>query len=64
MTGQLWSTVSTYGHRRDFKNGSAIWNSSGNQITVTFSELRTSLATGQRATSFVLAGNDGGIYLY
>lgn len=63
-TGQLWYPVSTYGHRRDFKNGSAIWNSSGNQITVTFSELRTSLATGQRATSFVLAGNDGGIYIY
>jgi hypothetical protein len=64
MTGQLWYPVSTYGHRRDFKNGSAVWNNSGNQITVTFSEPRTSLATGQRATSFVLAGNDGGIYLY
>ena len=64
-TGQLWYPVSTYGHRRDFKNGSAIWNPSGNPtITVTFSEMRTSQATGQRATSFVLYGNDGDIYIY
>jgi hypothetical protein len=51
--------------RRDFKNGSAIWNKSGNAtITVTLPEMRTSLATGVRATTFTLPGNDGGIYIY
>lgn len=60
-----WYTTSGYAHRRDFKNGSAIWNASGNPtVTVTFPEMRTSQATGQRATSFVLPGNDGGIYTY
>lgn len=51
--------------RRDFKNGSAIYNEQGNSaITVTFSEMRTNLATGVRGTTFTLNGNDGGIYLY
>lgn len=51
--------------RRDFKNGSAIYNEQGHAaITVTFSEMRTNLATGARGTTFKLNGNDGGIYLY
>jgi hypothetical protein len=63
-TGQLWYPVSTYGHRRDFQNGSAVYNQQGNPtITVTFPEMRTSLATGVRSTSFTLPGNDGGIYI-
>ncbi len=64
-----WYLVNGYGHRRDFKHGSAVWNSSGYSITVTFSEMRTSQPTdpsqpGQRAMSFVLPPNDGGIYTY
>jgi hypothetical protein len=63
-TGQLWYPVSTYGDRRDFQNGSAVYNQQGNPtITVTFPEMRTSLATGVRSTSFTLPGNDGGIYI-
>jgi hypothetical protein len=63
-TGTSWYTVSGYGHRRDFQNGSAVYNQFGNpQITVYFPEMRTSLATGQTGTSFILPGGDGGIYI-
>lgn len=56
--------IQTIADRRDFKNGSAIWNASPNtSITVTFPEVRKSLATGQTGTSFVLTGIDGDIYL-
>jgi hypothetical protein len=59
-------TITGNAERRDFKNGSAVLNILGNsQVTVNFyPEMRTSLATGVRATSFVLPPNDGGIYLY
>lgn len=57
-------TIQTIADRRDFKNGSAIWNASQNTtITVTFPQTRKSLATGQIGTSFNLTGIDGDIYL-
>lgn len=59
------NSVTGPAHRRDYKNGSAIWNAFGKAtITVTFPEMRTSLATGVRSTTFTLPGNDGGIYIY
>jgi Hypothetical glycosyl hydrolase family 15 len=50
--------------RRDFQNGSAVYNQGPSQVTVSFSEQRTSLRTGQRATSFALPAVDGDIYIY
>ena len=56
---------SGYAHRRDFQNGSAIWNKLGNPIiTITFSQLRTRVSTGARSMTFSLSGNDGDIFLY
>lgn len=50
--------------RRDFKNGSVIWNAVANgNITVTFPQVRKSLATGMISTTFTLTGVDGDIYL-
>jgi hypothetical protein len=56
--------VTSIADRRDFKNGSAIWNAAPNaSITVTFPQTRKSLATGQIGTTFTLTGIDGDIYL-
>jgi hypothetical protein len=50
--------------RRDFKNGSVIWNAVENgNLQVTFNEMRKSLATGVISTTFTLTGIDGDIYL-
>jgi hypothetical protein len=59
-----WFLAHTYGHRREFSKGSVVWNPGPSQITVTFTEPRTNVATGQRTTSFILPVNDGGIYVY
>jgi hypothetical protein len=48
---------------KDFQNGTAVWNPVWNGgVTVTFTEMRTSQASGTRGTSFSLPTNDGDIY--
>lgn len=60
-------TISGIADRRDFKNGSAIWNASTTtSVSVTFSETRKSLATGTIKTagqSFSVPPSDGDIFI-
>lgn len=60
-------TVNGFADRRDFQNGSAIWNAStGTNLTVTFSQTRKSLATGAIKTagqSFTVPPSDGDIFV-
>lgn len=60
-------TISGIASRRDFKNGSAIWNASTTtSVSVTFSETRKSLATGTIKTagqSFSVPASDGDIFI-
>jgi hypothetical protein len=49
---------------RQFQKGTVIYNPMGNEtVTVTFSDLRTSRATGESAKTHVLNSADGDIYL-
>jgi hypothetical protein len=50
--------------RREFENGTAIYNPMGNQtVTITFDRPRTSAASGESSASHVLKSPDGDIYL-
>lgn len=49
---------------RQFANGTAVYNPMGNSaVTITFSEPRTSKATGKRAARHILKACDGDLYL-
>jgi hypothetical protein len=53
-----------FADRREFKNGTVIWNASENTaLQVTFPQTRKSLATGLISTTHTLTGIDGDIYL-
>lgn len=57
-------TAGNMGSRREFANGTAVYNPMGGQmVLLTFSEPRTSVATGVRSTTHSLPPGDGGIYL-
>jgi len=50
--------------RREFENGSVIYNPMDNRtVSIVFNELRTSAATGQTSRSHTLKSPDGDIYL-
>lgn len=56
--------IATNADKREFKNGTAVWNGTANaSVTLTFPQMRRSLATGQTGTNFILTGIDGDIYL-
>jgi hypothetical protein len=57
--------ASSFADRRDFQNGSAIWNASTgtNAVTVTFPQTRKSLATGAVGQTFNVGPSDGDIFL-
>jgi hypothetical protein len=58
------SHIGNLADRREFKNGTAVWNGTANlSIPITFLQTRRSLATGQTGTNFTLTGIDGDIYL-
>ena len=50
--------------RREFENGSAVYNPMGNRaVTIRFNELRTSVASGETSLRHTLKSPDGDIYL-
>jgi hypothetical protein len=62
--GTYTTMPGNYADRREFKNGTAIWNAATNTpITVTFPEMRKSLKTQLVSTQHTLYGIDGDIYL-
>lgn len=52
-------------HRRDFHNGTAVYNEAGNgTVTVTFPQLRRNRSTNTWGTTFTVPGGDGGIFTF
>ena len=63
-TGNYYTVTGGFADRRDFQNGSAIWNAStSTNLTVTFPQTRKSLATGAIGQNFSVPPSDGDIFI-